>query len=61
MMMMMLAIWITENTIKNIAIGNLNLLTLHSQDLLSYSPYYLSHNSYGVSLENLVLDQLKIH
>lgn len=60
-MMMMLAIWITENTIKNIAIGNLNLLTLHSQDLLSNSPYYLSNNSYGVSSENLVLDQLKIH
>lgn len=35
---MLLAIWITENTIKNIAIGNLNLLTLHSQDLLSYLP-----------------------
>ena len=58
---MLLAIWITENTIKNIAIGNLNLLTLHSQDLLSNSPYYLSNNSYGVSSENLVLDQLKIH
>ena len=32
----------------------------HSQDLISNSPYYLSYNSYDVSSENLVLDQLRI-
>ena len=29
-------------------------------DLISNSPYYLSYNSYDVSSENLVLDQLII-
>ena len=32
----------------------------HSQDLISSSPYYLPYNSYDVSSENLVLDQLII-
>ena len=32
----------------------------HSQDLISNSPYYKPYNSYDVSLENLVLDQLNI-
>ena len=32
----------------------------HFQDLISNSPYYLPYNSYDVSLENLVLDQLII-
>ena len=32
----------------------------HSQDLISNSPYYLTYNSYDVSSENLVLDQLII-
>ena len=32
----------------------------HSQNLISNSPYYLPYNSYDVSLENLVLDQLII-
>ena len=32
----------------------------NSQDLISNSPYYLSYNSCGVSLENLVLHQLII-
>ena len=32
----------------------------HSQDLISNSPYYLPYNFYDVSLENLVLDQLKV-
>ena len=32
----------------------------HSQDLISNSPYYLPYNSYDVSSENLVLDQLII-
>ena len=31
-----------------------------SKDLISISPYCLSYNSYDGSLENLVLDQLKI-
>ena len=35
------------------------LLTLPSQDLTSNSPYCLAYNSYIVSLENLVLVQLK--
>ena len=43
---------------------NLNLSTkfqpFHSQDLICNSPYYLSYNSFDVSLENLVLDQLII-
>ena len=30
----------------------------HFQDLFSNSPYYLPYNSYDVSSENLVLDQL---
>ena len=29
------------------------------QDLISNTPYTLPHNSYDISLENLVLDQLK--
>ena len=33
---------------------------LNSQDLLSNSPYCLPYNSYDVSLENLVFDQLII-
>ena len=33
---------------------------IHSQDLISNSPYYLPYNSYNVSSENLVLDQLII-
>ena len=33
---------------------------LHSQDLISNSPYLLSNISYVVSLENLVLDQVRI-
>ena len=32
----------------------------HFQDLISNSPCCLSHNSYEVSRENLVLDQLII-
>ena len=32
----------------------------HSQDLISNSPFRLLYNSYDVSLENLVLDQLLI-
>ena len=32
-------------------------LTFHSQNLISSSPHCLSYNSYGVSLENLILDQ----
>ena len=32
----------------------------HSQDLISNSPYCLPYNSYDVSSENLVLDQLII-
>ena len=32
----------------------------HFQDLISNSPYYLPYNSYDVSSENLVLDQLII-
>ena len=32
----------------------------HSQYLISNSPYYLPYNSYDVSSENLVLDQLII-
>ena len=43
---------------------NLNLSTkfqpFHSQDLICNSPYYLPYNSFDVSLENLVLDQLII-
>ena len=34
------------------------VLTLSLQDLLSNSPDYLSYNSYDISLENLVSDQL---
>ena len=36
------------------------LKPFHSQDLITLSPYCLQYNSYGVSLENLVLDQLII-
>ena len=36
------------------------VLTLSLQDLLSNSPDYLSYNSYDISLENLVSDQLII-
>ena len=36
------------------------MLTLSLQDLLSNSPDYLSYNSYDISLENLVSDQLII-
>ena len=32
----------------------------HSQDLISNSPHCLPYNSYYVSIENLVLDQLII-
>ena len=32
----------------------------HSQDLISNSPYYLPYSFYDVSLENLVLDHLKV-
>ena len=32
----------------------------HYQDLITHSPYYKQYNWYGVSLENLVLDQLII-
>ena len=43
---------------------NLNLSTkfqpFHSQDLICNSLYYLPYNSFDVSLENLVLDQLII-
>ena len=31
-----------------------------SQDLISNSPYCLPYNTYDLSLENLVLDQLRI-
>ena len=34
--------------------------TFHSKDLISNSPYCLPYNSYDVSLENLVLEQLII-
>ena len=34
--------------------------TIHSKDLISNSPYCLPYNSYDVSLENLVLEQLII-
>ena len=34
------------------------MLTLSLQDLLSNSPDYQSYNSYDISLENLVSDQL---
>ena len=37
-----------------------NTFPPYSQDLISNSPYYLPYNSYDVSLENLVLDQLII-
>ena len=37
-----------------------NSSPFHYQDLISYSPYCLPHNSYDVSSENLVLDQLMI-
>ena len=30
------------------------------QDLINNSPYYLPYNSYDVTLENLVMDLLKI-
>ena len=37
----------------------MNLLwPFHSKDLINNSPYSLPYNSYDVSLENLVLDQL---
>ena len=35
-------------------------LTLRSHDLMNNSPYCLPYNSYDVSSENLVLDQLII-
>ena len=38
----------------------LPLKPFHSQDLSSYSPYCLQYNLCGVSLENLVLDQIII-
>ena len=34
--------------------------TFHSKDLIDNSPYCLPYNSYDVSLENLVLEQLII-
>ena len=34
--------------------------TLRSHDLMNNSPYCLPYNSYDVSSENLVLDELKI-
>ena len=34
--------------------------TFHSKDLIGNSPYCLPYNSYDVSLENLVLEQLII-
>ena len=36
------------------------LKALNSQDLITHSPYCLQYNLCGVSLENLVLDQLII-
>ena len=36
------------------------LYPFNSQDLISNSPYCLPYNSYNVSSENLVLDQLII-
>ena len=38
--------------------GKRGSLSFHSQNLVSNSAYYLPHDSYEVSLENLVLDQL---
>ena len=36
------------------------LKPFHSQDLITLSPYCSQYNWYGVSLENLVFDQLII-
>ena len=44
-------------------IENITLLVVFNpslQDLIGNSPYCLSYSSYGVSSENLVLDQLII-
>ena len=38
--------------------GKRGSLSFHSQDPSSNSPYYLPHDSYDISWENLVLDQL---
>ena len=57
----------SQNTINDLEVKNsqqkfikgLQWLFL-SQDLISNSPYCLPYNTYDLSLENLVLDQLRI-
>ena len=34
--------------------------SFHSEDVISNSPYCRLYDSYGVNLENLLLDRLKI-
>ena len=48
----------SQSPSNNLTSG-MSLEPFHSQDLLSKFPYCLPYNSYDVSLENMVLDQLQ--
>ena len=48
----------SQSPSNNLTSG-MSLEPFHSQDLLSNYPYCLPYNSYDVSLENMVLDQLQ--
>ena len=52
----------TINSIDSIETFNhsINHCSFHSEDLNSNSPYCRLYDSYGVNLENLLLDRLKI-
>ena len=48
----------SQSSSNNLTSG-MSLEPFHSQDLLSNYPDCLPYNSYHVSLENMVLDQLQ--
>ena len=48
----------SQSPSNNLASG-MSLEPFHSQDLLNKFPYCLPYNSYYVSLENMLLDQLQ--
>ena len=51
--------WGSSTAMRNVSSEFINPQPFHYQELIINSPYYLPQNSYDVSLENLVLDQLK--
>ena len=53
-------IWIWNSKSIKYMLWFLRSLPIHSQDIISKSPFWLPYNSYVISSENLVLDQLII-